>query len=421
MELFSAEFLSALFAIVIIDLVLAGDNAIVIALAARNLPSQLRTKAIVWGTFGAIVVRTAMTLVVVWLLKVPGLLLIGGAVLVWIAYKLLADNDGGGEHKLDAAVGFWGAMNTIIVADALMGLDNVLAVAGAAQGSFLLVVLGLLISIPIVIWGSQLILKWVERFPAIVYVGAGVLAWTAVKMMTGEPHVKDYVAQYPFIAWGAYIAVIGGVLVAGFMAKHDRVRARVAAHLVDVSITPVSVAAKAGITNGGAEMVTVLIPVDGSTNSLKAVQHVVNRFVENHLMEIHLLHVRTPLTQNAARFISKRNRATWHRDEAEKALKPARDMLERFKAPYAAHVELGERAQTIDRVAQRLRVDQIVMGTARKNSLTRLIEDSVTSKVLELARVPVEVVAGESISKLERFGVPAGIGAVVALLLVAAD
>jgi YjbE family integral membrane protein len=421
MELFSAEFISALLAIVIIDLVLAGDNAIVIALAARNLPPQLRTRAVVWGTFGAIAVRTATTLAVVWLLKVPGLLFIGGAVLVWIACKLLVDNAGGEQHKLDAAAGFWAAMRTIVVADALMGLDNVLAVAGAAQGSFLLVVLGLLISVPIMIWGSQLILKWVDRFPVIVYIGAGVLAWTAVKMMSGEPHVKIFVAQYPFMAWGAHIGVIGGVLVAGLMANYGKAGARVAAHLVDVSITPVSVTAGPGITNGGAKMVKVLIPVDGSTNSLKAVQHVVNRFVENHLLEIHLLHVRTPLTQNAARFISKRNRAAWHRDEAEQALKPARDMLEKFKAPYAAHVELGERARTIGRVAQRLRVDQIVMGTARKNSLTRLIEDSVTNKVLELARVPVEVVAGESISKLERFGVPAGIGAALALLVAAVD
>lgn len=168
-------------------------------------------------------------------------------------------------------------------------------------------------------------------------------------------------------------------------------------------------------------MVKVLIPVDGSTNSLKAVRHVVNRFVDNHLLEIHLLHVRTPLTQYAARFISGRNRSAWHREEAEKALRPARDLLEQFKAPYAAHVGLGARAETIDRVAQRLQVDQIVMGTARKNSLTRLLEDSVTGKVLELARVPVEIVAGESISKLERFGVPAGIAAMIALLLAAAD
>ncbi|MCW5576396.1 MAG: YjbE family putative metal transport protein, partial [Burkholderiales bacterium] len=135
MELFSAEFLSALLAIIVIDLVLAGDNAIVIALAARGLPPDLRKRAIIWGTFGAIAVRTAMTLIVVWLLKIPGLMLLGGALLVWIAYRLLADNDDGG-HEVSPASSFWGAMKTIIVADAVMGLDNVLAVAGAAQGSF---------------------------------------------------------------------------------------------------------------------------------------------------------------------------------------------------------------------------------------------------------------------------------------------
>jgi YjbE family integral membrane protein len=418
MELFSVEFLSALAAIVMIDLVLAGDNAIVIALAARNLPPLLRRKAIIWGTAGAIAVRSAMTLAVVWLLKIPGLLLVGGALLVWIAYKLLVD-DNEGKHEVGPASGFWGAMRTIVVADALMGLDNVLGVAGAAQGSFLLVVLGLLISIPIVIWGSQLILKWVERFPVIIYIGAGVLAWTAVTMMASEPFVQSHVEERPVLAWAAYLAVVGGVLLSGFRANHGKVRARVAAHVSDVTVRPV--VSGAGNNSGGHDMLKILIPVDGSDNSLKAVTHSIQRFLGDRTMEIHLLHVRTPLTQHAARFISRRDRAAWHRDEAEKALEPARALLQKQGVPYAAHVELGERASTIDRVAQRLRVNQIVMGTARKNSLTRLIEDSVTSKVLQLARVPVEVVVGDSVSKLERMVVPAGIGAAVVFLLAAVD
>ena len=132
MELFSPEFFSALAAIVVIDLVLAGDNAIVIALAARGVPKELRKKAIMWGTVGAIVVRTSMTVVVVWLLKVPGLLLVGGVMLVWIAYKLLASGDSVESH-VSPADSFLGAMKTIVVADAVMGLDNVLAVAGAAH------------------------------------------------------------------------------------------------------------------------------------------------------------------------------------------------------------------------------------------------------------------------------------------------
>jgi len=138
LELFSPEFFSALLAIVVIDLVLAGDNAIVIAMAARNLPAHLQKKAIIWGAVGAIAVRSAMTLIVVYLLKVPGLMLIGGLLLVWIAYKLLIpshDEDSGGKH---ASTTFWGAMQTIVIADAVMGLDNVLAVAGASHGSYVL-------------------------------------------------------------------------------------------------------------------------------------------------------------------------------------------------------------------------------------------------------------------------------------------
>ena len=150
MEFLSPEWLSALLAIVLIDLVLAGDNAIVIALAARKLPSHLQRRAVVWGTVGAIAVRSVMTIGVVWLLEIPGLMLVGGLGLVWIAYKLLVP-DGNGHDANPGADTFWGAMKTIVIADALMGVDNVLGVAGAAHGSFGLVVIGLLISVPIVV------------------------------------------------------------------------------------------------------------------------------------------------------------------------------------------------------------------------------------------------------------------------------
>jgi len=186
----TTEFLSALLAIIVIDLVLAGDNAIVIALAARSLPPQLQKKAIIWGTVGAIVVRSTMTVAVVWLLQIPGLMLIGGLGLLWIAYRLLADT-GDGEHQGPVASTFWGAMKTIVVADALMGIDNVLGVAGAAHGEFGLVVIGLVISIPIVVFGSTLVLKLVERYPSITYIGAAVLAYTAAKMIVAEPFLAD--------------------------------------------------------------------------------------------------------------------------------------------------------------------------------------------------------------------------------------
>jgi YjbE family integral membrane protein len=224
MEFMSAAWWSALLAIILIDLVLAGDNAIVIALAARNLPKEHQRKAIIWGTVGAIVVRSAMTLVVVWLLRIPGLMAVGGIALMWIAYKLIAEEEGGDEEHGGGATTFWGAMKTIIIADAVMGIDNVLGVAGAAQGSFDLVVIGLLISIPIVVFGSTLILKLVEKYPAIMYIGAGVLAFTAGKMVVNEKLLADWFkgpeTSHTLAYWGFVLATIVVVLALGWL--HNR-------------------------------------------------------------------------------------------------------------------------------------------------------------------------------------------------------
>ena len=363
-----------------------------------------------------------MTLIVVWLLKIPGLMLIGGVLLVWIAYKLLADNNNGG-HEVSAANGFWGAMKTIVIADAVMGLDNVLAVAGAAHGSFALVVIGLLISIPIVIWGSQLILKYVERFPVIVYIGGSVLAWTAAKMMIGEPLVKAYVEQHAMIGQLMYVAVIGGVLSAGFWANHARVRASVAGYVIEPAaggeISVVGAAAAGNIT-AGPRPLKILIPVDGTANSINAVRHVINRYLKHQAMEVHVLHVRTPLSQYIARFISRRDIDGYHRDEALQALAPAVTLLNKAGVPHVEHVEFGDRAEAINRLAQQLQVDQIVLGTARKNSVTRILEDSVTHRVLQIAKRPVEVIVGPSVSLLEQLAIPAAVLFTAAYLIAVA-
>ena len=458
MDILSIEFFSALAAIVVIDLVLAGDNAIVIALAARNLPLNLRTRAIVWGTAGAIVVRSAMTLAVVWLLNIPGLLLAGGALLMWIAYHLLAPEEGGTEGHAPAATTFFGAMKTIVIADAVMGLDNVLAVAGAAHGSYLLVVLGLLISIPIVIWGSTLILTLVDRFPAIVYIGAGVLAWTAVKMMSSEPLIKDVVAAANGAATGlVYLIVIGGVLWAGFVRNHRHLDSRIRVRLTTLrearnprsNSADGAVAANAALASqltlslsssldpsptstpltrfnpsrpGDTAMKRILIPVDGSPNAQFAVRHVVNEFMQDSAMEIHLLNVQPWFSRHVARFINAKDIKAWHQERADLALAPARRLLEQHGIPHTAHHKMGERAKTIADEARRLRCHHIVMSTARKNSLTRMLEDSTTSKVLELTSVPVELISGDAASRLERWGVPAaGIGALLALVAAAID
>jgi YjbE family integral membrane protein len=210
--LMSPEFWSALGAIIVIDLVLAGDNAIVIALAARNLPKALQRRAILWGTVGAVAVRSTLTVAVLWLLEIPGLMLAGGILLAWIGYKLLAGDENGREHAVAPARGFWAAMRTIVVADAVMGLDNVLAVAGAAHGSVLLVMAGLAISVPIVVWGSTLILHWIERFPALLYLGGAVLAWTAAKMIADEPLYQAWLEGRPGVKSLVFIVITGGVL-----------------------------------------------------------------------------------------------------------------------------------------------------------------------------------------------------------------
>jgi len=218
------DFLGALAAIVLIDLVLAGDNAIVIALACRNLPQRLQRRAIVWGTLGAVAVRASLTVGVLWLLQVPGLMLAGGVLLVWIAYRLLVPGDADETHEVAPAASYWAAMRTIVIADAVMGLDNVLGVAGAAQGSVLLVVLGLVISIPIMVWGSTLVLRLLERLPGLIYFGGAVLAWTAAKMILGEPRIAALLAPQPLVRAGVYVALIAGVL--GLAALRSRKTAK---------------------------------------------------------------------------------------------------------------------------------------------------------------------------------------------------
>lgn len=221
MEFLTPQFFSGLMAIVLLDLVLAGDNAIVIALAARNLPGQLQKKAVFWGTFGAVAVRVALTAVVVYLLKLPGLMLAGGLLLLPIAWKLLR-SDEGEEHKVGAAAGFWSAIRTIVVADALMGLDNVLAIAGASGGHMALVVIGLAISVPLVVWGSTLILKLIERFPIIVYIGAGAIAWTAARMIAHDHLLKAWFDLHGWVKIVLDVALVAAICGGGWYAQRRR-------------------------------------------------------------------------------------------------------------------------------------------------------------------------------------------------------
>jgi len=209
--LVSPEFWIGLGVIIWVNIILSGDNAVVIALAARSLPKHQQKQAIFWGAGAAVVLRIALTIVAVKLLEFPYLKLAGGAALLWIAVKLLVPEDED-DGEVAASTQLWGAVKTILIADLIMSTDNVIAVAAAAKGSILLLVLGLVISIPLVIFGATLLMVLMERYPIIITLGAAVLGWTAGEMGVTDPAVADWVqANAHWLDWIA--PVVGAVLV----------------------------------------------------------------------------------------------------------------------------------------------------------------------------------------------------------------
>lgn len=204
----------ALSQIILINIVLSGDNAVVIALACRSLPPRQQKKAILFGSVGAIVLRVVLTFFAVYLLTLPYLKLVGAALLLWIGVGLLKGDDG--DEKLEGHASLAAAIKTIVVADLVMSLDNVIGVAAAAKGNVPLLVFGLVISIPLIIFGSTMILKLMSRFPVIITLGAGLLGWVAGEMAIGDPAIAGWAAQQPHAlhnvvpALGAVAVVVTG-------------------------------------------------------------------------------------------------------------------------------------------------------------------------------------------------------------------
>lgn len=189
-NIWAAPFWLAVLEITGINILLSGDNAVVIALASRSLPDSQRNKAVIGGSAGAIIMRVLFCIIIAWLLEIPYLKLIGGALLLWIGVKLMVPEEGG--EGIAAKSHLWGAIQTIIIADAVMSLDNVVAIAAVAKGSILLIVLGLLISVPLIIFGSQLVLMLLNRFPILITAGAGLLGWLAGEIMATDPAVTAW-------------------------------------------------------------------------------------------------------------------------------------------------------------------------------------------------------------------------------------
>ncbi len=215
-EFLTAHFWIAVGQIIMIDILLGGDNAVVIALACRQLPANLRTKGILWGTAGAIVLRVILIAFALTLLQVPYLKLVGAALLLWIGVKLLVP-EGEGEHAdVKGSDKLWSAVKTVIVADLVMSIDNVIAIAGAATGAggqhqLPLVIFGLLVSIPIIISGSQLVLKLMDRFPLIITAGGMLLGWIAGTMAHSDPALLELIPQNP--VWNYGWGVLGAMVV----------------------------------------------------------------------------------------------------------------------------------------------------------------------------------------------------------------
>ena len=214
-------FLIGLLKLILLDIVLSGDNAVVIALACRNLPAEQQKKAIFWGSFAAIALRVVLTFVAVWLLKLPFVEIIGGLLLVYIAVKLIKGDEETETLKSGTKMGE--AVKTIILADFIMSLDNVLAIAGVSHGNLLLIVIGLAISIPLIIWGSQLLLRLMNRFPVIVLVGAGLLGYTAGEMVLSDKIIGHFIeSNFPLAHYVIPIGLAVLVIVFGKLAEKKK-------------------------------------------------------------------------------------------------------------------------------------------------------------------------------------------------------
>ncbi|MEO8345866.1 MAG: TerC family protein [Betaproteobacteria bacterium] len=225
MEFDSPQFWLAAVQIIYINILLSGDNAVVIALACRDLPPNQRRWGIIWGAAGAIVLRIVLTIFAVTLLTLPWLKVVGGLLLLWIGIKLIVAEDEG-DHSIKASDRLWSAVRTVIVADLVMSVDNVLGVAAAAKGSVPLLVFGLLVSIPLVIAGSQLILKLIERFPLIIMAGGGLLGWIAGKMLVEDVALEPWIlANAPWLEWAGPIAGVAIVLLAAQWLNRRAVKA----------------------------------------------------------------------------------------------------------------------------------------------------------------------------------------------------
>lgn len=391
----SPEFWVAVGQIILIDILLGGDNAVVIALACRKLPPAQRTQGIIWGTAGAIVLRIILIFFALKLLAIPLLKIIGAILLIWIGVKLLLPEHEDGHGSIEGSDRLWGAVKTVIVADFVMSVDNVIAIAGAAESSgtghgMALVIFGVLVSIPIIVWGSQLVIKLMDRYPVIITLGGMLLGWIAGTMAVTDPAVVNpqVLPQLPKFVVGdveRYAAGAAGALLVFALGRWLAARQ---GNADTATAPPLAAPAPHPIRR-------VVLAVDGSAPAQRALRHVLDLRSELQspaAMELHVLNVQPPVSGDVSTFIHKDTLQDYHREQADSALRPVREALAAAAVPFVEHIRVGPPGPTIAAVARETGSGMVVMGTRGQSPATTVLLGSVAQAAIEAAGVPVVLV-----------------------------
>lgn len=369
MDFLNAAFLISVLQIIAIDILLGGDNAVVIALACRKLPPEQRNKGIFWGVAGAIALRVVLIFFALQLLQLPFLKIVGAMLLLWIGIKLMLPEDDSHANVV-GSTSLLGAIKTIVIADAVMSLDNVIAVAGAAKGDMTLVIFGILISIPIIVWGSQLVLKLMDRFPVVITLGAGLLGWIGGGMLVGDVWLQPYLQDYP--SWLHHVTgAAGALLVVGL--------GTVLSQPSKQELKVLSPSQK------------ILFPIDGSEHALNALQQWVKTHADLQQSELHLVNVQLAVDGHVKSVVDADELSDYQREGGMADLASAMQWLHEQGLPYQHHVLVGHPADQICRFAQERGMSEIVMGSHGRTGLLELVMGSVATEVKDKACVPVHV------------------------------
>jgi YjbE family integral membrane protein len=361
--------------IILIDILLGGDNAVVIALACRRLPPALRNKGILWGVVGAVAARIVLIAFALQLLSLPFLKIVGALLLFWIGVKLMLPEDDDAHGKLDGGTTLWSAVRTVIIADAVMSLDNVIAVAAAANGHLGLVIFGILVSVPIIVWGSKFVLALIDRFPLVITLGAALLGWIGGGMLLGDALLNRYREGWPTWLHTA-AAALGAVLVVSLGLLLAR-RRRSAGH--EVQTLPAAAFGRRW-----------LVPVDPRSPFEAIAEHLAQEHRRDPQLEVVVLNVQPPLESGHARmFVSHDELQAYYQEEAAKSLLPMREALERRGLGSSARHVVGHVVPTILGAATEEGVERIVVGRHGRPDLADRVLGSIAEDVCAQAKVPV--------------------------------